>query len=74
MVTANVAVRGNTVNKVILLGIASSRTRKPPEEWFSPRNHKFIYKESTEDCNSVGNHQLMDADSGRQDQNVRKIL
>jgi hypothetical protein len=30
---ANVAVRGNTVYKVILPGITSSRTRNPPEEW-----------------------------------------
>jgi hypothetical protein len=33
MVTANVAVRGNTIYKVILLVITTSRTRNPPEEW-----------------------------------------
>jgi hypothetical protein len=45
-VTANVAVRGNTVYKVILPGSTSSRTRKPPEEWFYDGNHKFVDEES----------------------------
>jgi hypothetical protein len=39
------------------LGITSSGTRNPPEEY-----------------DSTGNNQLMEADSDRQDQNVRKIL
>jgi hypothetical protein len=39
MVTANVAVRGNTVYKVlaILLGITSLKTRNPSEEWLFRR-------------------------------------
>jgi hypothetical protein len=39
------------------LGITSSGTRNPPEEY-----------------HSAGNNQLIEADSDRQDQNVRKIL
>jgi hypothetical protein len=39
-VTENVAVQDNTVNKVILPGITSSRTRNPPEEWL-PRMLQF---------------------------------
>jgi hypothetical protein len=39
------------------LGITSSGTRKPPDDY-----------------DSTGNNQLIEADSGRQDQNVQKIL
>jgi hypothetical protein len=86
------AVLGNTVYKVILLGITSSRTRSTPEEWFFRRElpaqgqgHHLrnvfplgITSSWTMNppkvWNSAGNHQLIDADSGRQDQNARKIL
>jgi hypothetical protein len=39
-VTANVAVRGNSVYKVILPRSTSSRMRNPPEEWL-PRMFQF---------------------------------
>jgi hypothetical protein len=38
--TANLAVRGNSVFKIILPGITSSRTQNPPEEWL-PRMWPF---------------------------------
>jgi hypothetical protein len=37
----------STVGMVIPPYITNSRTSKPPEEWFSARNHKFMDEEST---------------------------
>jgi hypothetical protein len=92
MVTANVAVRGITVYKVILLGITSSRTRNPPAEWifrcellaqgleihrrnsFPPGITITWTMNPPEEWISAGNLQIMNADSGQQDQNARKIL
>jgi hypothetical protein len=93
MVTANVAVCGNAVYKVILSGSTISRMRNPPVEWLF---HRELLAQglgshgsngfSTEITSSltmnppwrngfpVGYRKLIDADSGRQDQNARKIL
>jgi hypothetical protein len=37
-----------TGGMVIPMGITSSRTSKPPEEWISAENHNFMDEESTE--------------------------
>jgi hypothetical protein len=90
--SAHVAVRGNTVYKVIHPGSTSSRTRNPPEEWLfrrelqapGPGSHRrngfplgitsSWARNPPEEWTSTRNHLLIDADSGQEDQNARKIL
>jgi hypothetical protein len=82
-ITTTVAVHGKNNVKVILLGITSSWTRNPPEEWIFcwelPTQGPEIQMNNIGFCQKLpyhrqGIHQLIDADSHQKDQNDGRIL
>jgi hypothetical protein len=55
-------------------GIINSGTKNPPEEWDSAKNYQLIDEESTQGKAFYRELPAHYADSGRYDQNARKVL